>query len=156
VPRATAGRRALPSPAAGHVPPPSSSPPFLTPARYFPELLSVGADLSLELLPPTCPQRKTKRSSFRPQPPSHRPAGLCRRTCESGSRRLACATVASVLGVEERADVWGPHVIEWKENNTEHVCTNTIRQRALSLRRRRKWQRSGKRRIVVVNFKIRE
>jgi hypothetical protein len=30
------------------------------------------------------------------------------------------------LEAEEEYDIWSPHVSEWREKYTKHVCTNTI------------------------------
>jgi hypothetical protein len=118
------------------------------PRRSFPELLSAGADPFPELLPPTCPRRKTRRSESvllpafpppasshrpspnssrcsppRPQAPPHRPTGLWRRTCESGSRRLACVVVASVLGWMLKKELTcGVHMSASRRRTIRNMC----------------------------------
>jgi hypothetical protein len=41
--------------------------------------------------------------------------------------------------VEEEADLWGPHVSEWRGKHTKHLCTNTVRQWGPTSGRRIKW-----------------
>jgi hypothetical protein len=77
----------------------------------------------IELLPPTCPRRKKRRSPLRPQAPSHRSAGPRRRTCESGSRRLACVAIASVLGwMLKKGLTCGAHMSSSGRRTIRNMC----------------------------------
>ena len=68
-----------------------------------------------------------------------------------------------LLEVEGESDVWGPHVSEWRERSSRG-CFGPYGRCVLvygltvgpDTERRRKWQVSGRRRIVMASFRIGE
>jgi hypothetical protein len=140
--------------------PSSSTPAFLPPVWPLPppprhpsrlcwsspELLSVRADPSLELLPADLPTEEDVKKWVRPSPclpptrvgppqtpprcsppcpqtPPRRPVGL-RRTTQSRepSSRLCRSCLRSWPKVEERADVLGPHMSVSGERTIRNMC----------------------------------
>jgi hypothetical protein len=124
----------------------TSSSPSLTPVLVLPELLSVRADPSLELLPADLPTEEDVKKWVRPSPclpptrvgppqtpprcsppcpqtPPRRPVGL-RRTTQSreSSSRLRRSCLRSWPEVEERADVLGPHMSVSGERTIRNMC----------------------------------
>jgi hypothetical protein len=140
---ATAGRRA--SQLAGPAPPRHPSPGLLPPTRPRRKTRRSGS-FHLPAFPPPASRRRPSPNSSPCSPP--RPKLLLTGRPVRGGGRVNQGVVISLALVSP------PQRVEGEQYGT---CVYKYGLTAgPSLGRRRKWQRSGKRRIVVVNFKIRE